>query len=108
MSADVFHAVSDLTRRGFLDQLVAGEKAANELIPASQMSQPAISQHLKVLRDAGLVKATKVGRRQMYTLVPETLREVADWVAHYSEFWTDKLENLETFLDDKAEEESRR
>ncbi len=99
MAADVFQAVSDSTRRAFLDQLAEGERAVSELVPPGAMSQPAVSQHLRVLREAGLVTSTKVGRQQIYALVPGRLKEVSDWVAHYTRFWDEKLNNLEALLD---------
>jgi DNA-binding transcriptional ArsR family regulator len=63
------------------------------------MTQPALSQHLAVLRRAGLVRQRRQGRRQIYTFRPEPLRAVHDWIARYDQFWTGKLENLGRYLD---------
>jgi len=104
--ADPFRAISDPTRRAILDLLAAGERTASELGAPFPISQPALSQHLRVLRDAGLVRSRKEGRLRVYAVAPEPLRLVHDWVAHYEAFWTDKLDALGRFLD--AEEEQRR
>jgi DNA-binding transcriptional ArsR family regulator len=98
-SSDVFHAIADATRRALLDRLSGGEAAATALSEAFHISQPAVSQHLKVLRDAGLVAERRVGRYRLYRLQPEGLREVADWVAHYEQFWKTKLAALGELLE---------
>jgi DNA-binding transcriptional ArsR family regulator len=97
-ASDVFHAIADDTRRALLDRLSGGEEAATALSVAFHISQPAVSQHLKVLRDAGLVAERRVGRFRLYRLQPEPLREVADWVVHYEQFWKTKLASLGNLL----------
>jgi DNA-binding transcriptional ArsR family regulator len=99
----VFHAVADPTRRAVLDLLSAGERAVNDLLAHFRMTQPALSQHLRILRDAGLVENRRDGRRRLYRLRPAPLREVYDWAAHYQRFWTDRLDRLGAFLDRTAE-----
>ncbi len=101
---DVFRAVSDETRRGILDALGQGEKPVTELADPFRMSQPAISQHLKVLRQAGLVSERRVGRQRVYRLEAERLKTVYDWVSHYETFWTDKLARLGSYLDGQTED----
>jgi DNA-binding transcriptional ArsR family regulator len=96
---DVFHAVSDETRRRLLDLLAGGEKAVLDLVRFFHVSQPAISQHLKVLREAGLVRVRPSGRRRVYSLNADQLRVVAQWVAHYERFWDERFENLSRYLD---------
>lgn len=97
-ASDVFHAIADVTRRALLDRLRGGEEAATSLSEAFHISQPAVSQHLKVLRHAGLVSERRDGRFRLYRLQPEPLREVADWVAHYEQFWGMKLAALGQLL----------
>lgn len=94
-----FRAISDPTRREILDRLSVGEQPAGELGSHFAISQPAMSQHLRVLREAGLVTTRREGRRRLYRLEPRPLREVYDWVAHYEHFWTDKLAALGEYLD---------
>ena len=98
-NASVFHAIADPTRRRILDLLMAGEMAATAIAEPFEMSQPAVSQHLKVLREVGLVTQQKVGRQRRYRLEPEQLRQVYDWIAHYERFWTDRLNKLGAYLD---------
>lgn len=98
-SLDTFRAISDPTRRAILDALASGERAVGELGEHFPISQPALSQHLRVLRDAGLVAPRRDGRRRLYRLRPEPLRAVYDWVAHYERFWDAKLDALGAYLD---------
>lgn len=98
----VFRAVSDPSRRAILDLLAEGERAVSDLLTHFPFSQPALSKHLKVLRDAGLVAWRAVGRQRLYSLEAEGLRSVAEWVAHYERFWNEKLDALGTVLDEEA------
>jgi DNA-binding transcriptional ArsR family regulator len=79
----VFRAISEPTRRRILDLLADRERAVKELVPQFRMSQPALSQHLRVLRDAGLVRIRRQGRMRVYSVDPRPLREVSDWVGRY-------------------------
>jgi len=84
---DVFHAVADPTRRAILDRLQAGGVAVAELAAGFAMSRPAVSKHLRVLRDARLVRKDKEGRERVYRLTPGPLRDVSQWVESYEGFW---------------------
>lgn len=94
-----YRAIADGTRRQILDVLAEGERSVSELLECFELSQPALSQHLKVLRDAGLVLVRRDGRKRIYSLDPRPLRAIYDWVAHYERFWDEKLEKLGQFLD---------
>lgn len=96
--ADVFHAVADPTRRRLLDRLAHGDFHVNALAKPFRMSRPAISQHLGILRDAGLVAVRRQGRARIYRLEARRLRDVYDWVAHYERFWKQKLQALGDYL----------
>ena len=98
----VFRAVSDPSRRAILDLLAEGERAVNDLLAHFEFSQPALSKHLRVLREAGLVGVRAVGRERRYSLQAEGLRSVADWVAHYEKFWSERLDALGEVLDEEA------
>jgi DNA-binding transcriptional ArsR family regulator len=100
----VFRAVSDPTRRAILSMLAEGERSAGDLHAPFAMSQPAVSRHLRVLREAGLVGERAAGRQRIYALRPEPLRSVADWVGHYERFWVDRLERFGAALDRAATE----
>jgi DNA-binding transcriptional ArsR family regulator len=100
-TGDVFQAIADPTRRRLLELLAESERPVKELAAPFRMSQPAISQHLRVLREAGLVSERREGRHHHYRLNPEPLRDVADWVARYQRFWDQRLTALERYLDEE-------
>jgi DNA-binding transcriptional ArsR family regulator len=88
VSADlVFRAIADPTRRAVLDLLRDGERTVTELGEAFPISQPALSQHLKALREAGLVSQRPDGRRRFYRIDPAGLQVAYDWFEHYAVFW---------------------
>jgi DNA-binding transcriptional ArsR family regulator len=93
-NADVFHAVADVTRRRMLDLLADGERMVSDIVDCFRVSQPAISQHLKVLREAGLVRVRQDGRHRFYRLNGAHLKEIAAWVTRYEQFWDDRLSHL--------------
>jgi len=93
-AADVFRAIADPTRRALLDLLAGEEQPVAALVERFAMTQPAISQHLRVLREAGLVGERKSGRQRLYRLHAEALRDAYDWLGHYERFWQEKLAAL--------------
>jgi DNA-binding transcriptional ArsR family regulator len=99
--ADIFHAIADPNRRQLLDLLAGGDLSAQELAGRFAISFPAVSQHLKVLRAAGLVTRRADGRQRIYSLTPERLQLVAEWTAHYRKFWETRLKRLGEYLDAK-------
>lgn len=96
---DVFRAVSDPTRREMLELLLAGDRTAAELAQPFDISQPAVSQHLRVLRESGLVQSRKLGRHRVYTLDARPIQEVADWAKYFEQFWRGRLRALGRELD---------
>ncbi len=102
MERDVFSALADPTRRRMLDLLVRQERAAGELGHAfPHISQPGISRHLRVLREAGLVRVRQERRHRYYSLRSERLAEVDAWITKYRGFWEFELDSLEAYLDSK-------
>lgn len=97
-----FRAVADPSRRAILDLLAQGEQAVKDLLCHFSFSQPALSKHLRVLREAGLVTVQAVGRERRYALDARGLRSVAEWVDHYRRFWDDKLDALGELLDEEG------
>jgi DNA-binding transcriptional ArsR family regulator len=97
-SFDVFHAIADGNRRKLLDLLVHGEHSVRDLVAHFEISFAAVSQHLAVLRAAGLVTRQRAGRRQIYRLEIAALSEVRDWLAYHDKFWTDGLDRLDRHL----------
>ncbi len=99
-SASVFTAIADPTRRAILDLLRQGEQPVKQIARPFSMSLPAVSQHLSVLCEAGLVIQRKEGRQRFYRLNPEPLKQVSDWVNHYEQFWQEKLDVLGDYLEE--------
>jgi DNA-binding transcriptional ArsR family regulator len=98
-SNDVFRALADPTRRAILELLRDSARSATEIAEPFEMSQPAMSQHLRVLRDAGLVRVAVVGRQHFYALDPRPLRQIERWIQRYRGFWEGKLDHLSAYLD---------
>jgi len=99
MQTDPFRAIADPTRRQILDLLSDKARGVGELTGALGISQPAVSQQLKLLAGAGLVRAAQDGRRRIYSVEAANLAEVADWLARYEAFWDDRLNDLGEHLD---------
>ena len=95
---DVFGAISHPARRRMLDLLAETDRSVNAMAGHFKMSRPAVSQHLRVLLDAGLVTEQRHGRERRYQLVPERLSPVRDWIALYDRFWDDRLTRLQQLL----------
>ena len=100
MEGDIYHAIAEPNRRQLLDLLSDREQSVQNLMPFFTISIGAVSQHLKVLLDCGLVQRRKQGRYRLYRASPEALREVHDWTAQFSEFWTTRLDKLGDYLDE--------
>jgi DNA-binding transcriptional ArsR family regulator len=96
---DVFTAIAHPVRRRLLDLLVGGEQPVNRLAMPFKMSRPAISQHLRILLDVGLVSERRSGRERRYRLHPEGLRQIREWLATYDRFWQERLAALGDHLD---------
>ncbi|HEX7665461.1 MAG TPA: metalloregulator ArsR/SmtB family transcription factor [Polyangiaceae bacterium] len=104
MTSDViFRALGDPTRRSLFERLVAAEGAVGDLGVALGVSQPAVSQHLAVLRAAKLVTMRQAGRQRFYRARPEGLAPLFDWLTHYQKFWPEKLESLKAMLKKRGE-----
>jgi DNA-binding transcriptional ArsR family regulator len=87
-----------------LDLLVEADRSVNTIAGQFQMSRPAVSQHLRILLDAGLVAEQRHGRERRYRLVPARLAAVRDWLAHYERFWDDHLQRLQKLLSKGSKE----
>ena len=96
---DVFQAIADPTRRKLLKLLINKEMHVTAISQNFPISRTAVSKHLHVLSDAGLVKENKVGRETRYSLQPEPLREVMQWISFYERFWENKLNVLKNYVE---------
>jgi DNA-binding transcriptional ArsR family regulator len=97
---DTFSALADPTRRAILTHLATGESTVTELAKPFKMTMPAITKHLKVLERAGLIQRTRDAQRRPCQLQAAPLREVADWIEQYRQFWEQRLDRLEDYLRD--------
>ena len=95
----VFAIVAEPNRRAILGLLAASEQTVGDLERQLRMTQPAVSKHLRVLRDAGFVEATVDAQRRLYRLKPESLRELDAWLAPFRRFWSAHVDALERHLD---------
>jgi DNA-binding transcriptional ArsR family regulator len=94
-----YGALAEPHRRQILDLLRDGERPAGELVERLALSQPGVSKHLKVLREAGLVTVRADGRRRLYALRAEPLAEVDAWLARYRTYWSERLDDLQRHLE---------
>jgi DNA-binding transcriptional ArsR family regulator len=95
----IFQALADPSRRAIFESLTLGEAAVKDLTARFDISQPAVSQHLAALREAGLVNNRREGRLVYYRVEPRGLKPLVDWIAHYRAFWTEHVERLERLLE---------
>jgi len=106
-SSATIEILAEPSRRQILDELRSGERPVNSLVASLQVSQPAVSKHLRVLRDAGLVTVRVDGQRRLYRLRPEPLMELDQWLEPYRQMWERSLDKLEAHLG-KAQESGKR
>jgi DNA-binding transcriptional ArsR family regulator len=99
----MFDVLAEPTRRRILDQLRDRPRTVGDLVGSLQVSQPSVSKHLRVLRDAGVVQARKDAQRRVYELRPEALAEVLAWIEPYRKLWAGRLDALERHLDAKEQ-----
>jgi DNA-binding transcriptional ArsR family regulator len=98
-TTDVFHAIADGNRRTVIDFLARGEAPVGAVVEHSGLSYSAVSQHLAVLLEVGLVHRRQDGRQRLYRLDPKPLRAVYDWTGRYKTFWRERLGKLRRLLD---------
>jgi DNA-binding transcriptional ArsR family regulator len=94
----IFQALADPSRRAIFRSLMHGEAAVKELTARFDISQPAVSQHLSTLKDAGLVNGRREGRLVYYRVEPRGMKPLIDWMAHYRAFWAEHVDRLERLL----------
>jgi DNA-binding transcriptional ArsR family regulator len=102
--ASTFTVVAEPARRGILDLLRDQPRSVGELVAQLGLSQPGMSKHLRILRDAGLVTVRRQAQRRMYELRPEPLVEMDAWLAPYRRFWSDRFDALERHLDTTSDD----
>lgn len=101
--ADVFAVLADPARQRIVELLLERPRPVGELVDQLGLSQPGTSKHLKVLRDAGIVRARKNAQRRIYELCPGPLMELDRWLEPYRRLWSGRFDNLEQYLDTLAD-----
>ncbi len=99
MRRDVFQAIADPTRREILSLLTRKDLKLNDVADKFRISRPAISKHIKILNECGLLKINQQGRERYCSINPEPLKEVYNWVQFFDKFWDEKLSSLKNFLE---------
>jgi DNA-binding transcriptional ArsR family regulator len=101
---DVFEAIAEPHRRVLLEVLADGPRPAGDLVASlPALTQPAVSRHLRMLREAGVVEVRAVAQRRIYSIRPAALQELDEWIGRYRRLWTSHLDALERHLDQAAE-----
>lgn len=101
----VFGALANPTRRDVLDLLLDGPRTVADIAARFDMARPSVSEHLRVLRECGLVEETRQGRFRYYAVTPDPLHELQEWLSPYERFWRERLTAVGGVLDDVAAEE---
>ncbi|GAA0372417.1 ArsR/SmtB family transcription factor [Bacillus horti] len=101
---NIFEILAEPNRRYILDLLRERERAVGEIVEQSVLSQPGVSKHLRILREAGLVEVRQDAQRHLYRLRAQPLAEIDTWLEPYRQFWSTQLDALEKFLDDEDDE----
>ena len=104
-TADTFNAVAEPRRRAILDVLADGERSVNDLVAELGLAQPQVSKHLRVLREVGAVDVRDEGRRRLYRINGEALKQIHDWVVSFEQLWTERFDRLDDVLEDLKREE---
>lgn len=100
-NVNLFEVLAEPNRRSILDYLRLKERSVGELVAMTGLSQPGVSKHLRVLREAGLVSVNKVAQKHLYGLRPAPLVEIDNWLEPYRKFWSEKLDALEKYIDEE-------
>ena len=106
-ATDSFGAVAEPRRRQILDVLVDGEQPVGELVSRLGVSQPLVSKHLRVLREAGVVSVRELGRQRLYRVNGCALRSIHDWVAGYEQLWSERFQELDLVLSELEQTEGK-
>lgn len=104
-TSDVFNAIAEPRRRQVIELLAAGERSVGELVAELGTGQPQVSKHLRVLREVELVSVRRDGRRRLYRLEPQGLKQIHDWAGRFESLWQERFDLLEEVVDELREEE---
>ncbi len=100
MRRDVYQAIADPVRRDIIDLLAESPRTVNEVAEEFEISRPAISKHIKILNECGLVRMVPYGRERHCVIIPDELSKVSSWVSQHRQLWEQKLDSFETYLNE--------
>ena len=106
--ADVFQLLAESARRDLLESLREGERSVSELVESTRRSQSSVSKQLRILRESGLLALRSEGRKHLYSIQGQPLREVSEWLAQYERFWQEGLSRMDRALRREADALARR
>ena len=106
-SYDIFTAIAEPKRRELIDKLLGDELSVNQLVEKTSWNQPMVSKHLSVLKSAGLVSERRVGRQRLYRVNPGELQPVQIWVRQFEKYWNKQFDQLDEYLADIQQRESK-
>ncbi|MEM6767908.1 MAG: metalloregulator ArsR/SmtB family transcription factor [Bacteroidota bacterium] len=106
MRRDVFQAIADPVRRDIIDMLAKESLTVNAIADQFDISRPAVSKHIKILKECGLLKTVPRGRERVCVIIPEELSMVSDWVNQHKRLWVQKLDSLEAYLQQVQSQQS--
>ncbi|HEU4321494.1 MAG TPA: metalloregulator ArsR/SmtB family transcription factor [Acidimicrobiia bacterium] len=106
-TADAFNAIAEPRRREIVELLGDRELSVNEIVGGMPLSQPQVSKHLHVLKEVGVVQSRKDGRQRLYRLDATSLRPIHDWVSGFERLWNERLDRLDSYLDEAQRKEMR-
>ena len=105
INPSILQTLGDPTRLKILEALKTGEKTVNNIVDLVEIQQSGVSRHLSILHEAGFVQMRPDGQKRLYSIRAEPFREVARWVHTYEKYWTQKLDKLEAFFQNKKRKE---
>lgn len=104
-TTDAFNAVAEPRRRHLLDLLAQGERSVGELVALTELGQPQVSKHLRVLREVGAVRVRDAGRQRLYRVDGRALKPIHDWISGFEQLWNERYDALDTVLEELKHEE---
>ena len=105
MRRDIFQAIADPTRRAIISLIVVQAMTPNAIAEQFATSRQAVSKHIKILQECGLLSATLIGRERLYQVHPDKLREVFDWLTPFRQYWEERFSRLDEVLQDLQKEQ---
>ena len=105
-TSDIFNAIGEQDRRRIIGLLVREEMTVNEIVNELQFTQPTVSKHLRVLKEVNVVTVRKEGQHRYYSLHPDAMKPIYDWIAPFQVFWSESFDRLDNYFKERKKDES--